>query len=157
MDRQIIQSFRDKVNEKDFVLFKYRDNNNKNLWNCICSAMDWIEVSVEYICRHPLRSVGPEQSIELYAYLASVDIIVEAVEQLHRVFFSLLQSTCLAAIGSAFTAIHLMRQTERILKRYGLVLARILLIWMTQKTPTTMRQKDLLHGQEDFRIPMISQ
>lgn len=88
MDRQIIQSFRDKVNEKDFVLFKYRDNNNKNLWNCICSAMDWIEVSVEYICRHPLRSVGPEQSIELYAYLASVDIIVEAVEQLHRVFFS---------------------------------------------------------------------
>jgi len=30
-------------------LFKYRDVNGKERWSCICSAMNWITVAMEYI------------------------------------------------------------------------------------------------------------
>lgn len=86
---KLIADFRDKVNDNlSWCFFKYRNNNNKNQWNCICSAMDWIEVSASYISSHNIFSLGVDQGIELYAFLSSVDIIVEAVEQLHRVIFA---------------------------------------------------------------------
>lgn len=88
IEHDLILKFRDAVNESDWCYFKYKNNENKNQWNCICSAMDWIEVSVNYIFNHPLTSIRGNQSIELYSYLACVDIIVEAIEQLHRVLFS---------------------------------------------------------------------
>lgn len=85
MDKQLIVDFRNWINENDWTLFKYRDKDNRNQWNCICSAMDWIDVSVQYISCHPLTAIRENQSIELFSYIASVDIIVEAVEQLYRV------------------------------------------------------------------------
>lgn len=89
LDLKLIADFRNKVNDNlSWCFFKYRNNNNKNQWNCICSAMDWIEVSANYICSHDIFSLGIDQGIELYAFLSSVDIIVEAVEQLHRVIFA---------------------------------------------------------------------
>lgn len=88
MDRKIIDDFRDWINENDWTLFKYRDKDNRNQWNCICSAMDWIDVSVQYMSCHPLTAIREYQSIELFSYIASVDIIVEAVEQLYRVICS---------------------------------------------------------------------
>lgn len=50
MDEQLIHVFRDRVNENYFVLHRYKDCKGKNKWNCICSAMDWISVSVHYLC-----------------------------------------------------------------------------------------------------------
>ena len=47
--------------------------------------MDWIDVAIQYMNGHPLTTIGENQSIELFSYLACVDIIVEAVEQLNRV------------------------------------------------------------------------
>lgn len=89
IDKQNINRFRDWVNSNDWTLFEYTDKStgtgNKNQWNCICSAMDWIDVSVQYIITHPLKSIRGDKSIELFAYIACVDIVVEAVEQLHRV------------------------------------------------------------------------
>ena len=86
IDKGLIDRFRNIVNESDFVLFKYINNNEKNHWNCICSAMDWITVASEYICTEPPS--GSLGSIETYAYISSVDIIVEAVQQLHRVLYN---------------------------------------------------------------------
>ena len=88
IDKKFLSEFRGEINLSDWCYFKYKNNNNRNQWNCICSAMDWIEVSAEYICAHPLSSIKSHQSIELYSYLSCVDIIVEAIEQLHRVIFS---------------------------------------------------------------------
>jgi len=89
LDLKLITDFRDKVNGNlSWCFFKYRNNNNKNQWNCICSAIDWIEVSANYISSHNIFSLGVDQGIELYAFLSSVDIVVEAVEQLHRVIFA---------------------------------------------------------------------
>ena len=87
MDISVINHFRDVVNSRGFTYFWYRTRSELNHWNCICSAMDWITVSVEHI-----NSVTPEKaksmsSIDVFAYISSVDIIVESVQQLYRVIF----------------------------------------------------------------------
>lgn len=84
----LIDRFRDKVNSNDFVLFKYHAVQGKDKWSCICSAMDWITVAIEYISdvRNGKRSCL--QSMEMFAYIASIDVVWEAVQQLHRVLFN---------------------------------------------------------------------
>lgn len=86
-DLQLIEKFRDKVNANDFVLFKYRNVNGKDKWSCICSAMDWIAVAMEYIDDVKNGKRSCLQSMEVFAYIASIDVVWEAVTQLHRVFF----------------------------------------------------------------------
>ena len=86
LDKQIITSFRNQINSDDWALFQYRKCNDK--WSCICSAMDWIDVSVDYLNSHPFSSIQSFQGIELYSRIACVDIIVEAIEQLNRVINS---------------------------------------------------------------------
>lgn len=44
--------------------------------------MDWITVAIEYISETHHRR---ENSIEVFAYISSIDIIIEAVQQLYRV------------------------------------------------------------------------
>lgn len=88
LDEKILQDFRCTVNHGDWTLFKYVNVDDKNKWNIICSAMDWIEVSVEYMNCHPLTKLWPRQSMEFFSYIACVYVMVEAVEQLHRVIFS---------------------------------------------------------------------
>lgn len=88
LELRLIDEFREAVNENDFAYFRYSNNNDKNQWNCICSAMDWITVAVEHLAGYPQKGVHNLRSIEMYSYIASVDIIVEAVQQLHRVIFS---------------------------------------------------------------------
>lgn len=87
-DIQLLNSFRDWINSNDWTFFEYTNKDSKNKWNCICSAMDWIDVSMQYIMAHPLASIRGNRSIELFSYLACIDIVVEAIEQLHRVIFS---------------------------------------------------------------------
>lgn len=84
---QLIEKFRDKVDANDFVLFKYRNVNGKDKWSCICSAMDWITVAMEYIDDVNKGKRSCLQSMEMFAYIASIDVVWEAVIQLHRVFF----------------------------------------------------------------------
>lgn len=85
---ELLYEFRGEVSTPGWCYHKYKNNNNRNQWNCICSAMDWIEVSINYIIDHPLDSIGAHESIEVYSFLSCVDIVVEAIEQLHRVVFS---------------------------------------------------------------------
>ena len=81
-----IEGFRDEVNRDKFVLSKYRMVNGKNQWGCICSAMDWITVAIEYIMQFH-TSKGNVQSMEMYAYISSIDVVWEGIQQLHRVLF----------------------------------------------------------------------
>ena len=48
MDSKLIDLFREKVNNNgaDLILHRYCNNNGKNQWSIICSAMDWISVVV---------------------------------------------------------------------------------------------------------------
>ena len=87
-DIQLLNNFRAWVNSNDWTFFEYTNKDNKNKWNCICSAMDWIDVSIRYINTHPLAAIRDDSSIELFSYLACVDIVVEAIEQLNRVINS---------------------------------------------------------------------
>lgn len=88
LNPDLISEFRAAVNCNDWALFEFRDKENRNKWNCICSAMDWIEVSANYLDTHPLSKIERDGSIELFAIISCIDIIIEAIEQLHRVIFS---------------------------------------------------------------------
>ena len=81
-----INEFRDEVNSDKFVLSKYKMVNGKNQWGCICSAMDWITVAIEYIMHFHVDK-GYIQSMEMYAYISSIDVVWEGIQQLHRVLF----------------------------------------------------------------------
>lgn len=65
MDSKLIDLFREKVNNNgaDFVLHRYRNNNGKNQWSIICSAMDWISVVVGEI---DVRKLSKKISIFIF-------------------------------------------------------------------------------------------
>ena len=85
MDINIIKRFQGIALEKDFAKFKYGTLNKLDQWSCIASAMDWITVSVEHINSISVDYRKNMSSIEVYAFISAIDIIVEAVQQLHRV------------------------------------------------------------------------
>ena len=90
MDKELVNKFRDKINDSPFVFSKFKNIKNKNQWNCICSAMDWIDVGIndidtvrnEYLNSHSLN-----KSIRFYFYVSCIDIVWESIQQLHRVLF----------------------------------------------------------------------
>ncbi|MBU5288280.1 hypothetical protein AALJ34_16755 [Paraclostridium bifermentans] len=87
MDKSIISRFRNFANKNvDFMIQHYIKENEKNLWNCICSCMDWIDVSVDYIncIKYDEENISCK-TMQIYSYISSIDIICEAITQLHRV------------------------------------------------------------------------
>ena len=87
--RDLIQKFRERANRNYYVLNKYRDYNGKNLWSCICSSMDWISVATSYLTEHPIPERNGNDdlsSVNVYTFISCVDMLFEAVKQLHRVF-----------------------------------------------------------------------
>ncbi|WP_369284392.1 hypothetical protein [Paraclostridium bifermentans] len=85
----IIKNFRDFINDNvDFVVDVYADKKGRNKWNCICSCMDWIDVSIEYIknIKYDEDNINIK-SMQVYAYISSIDVLWESVQQLHRVIF----------------------------------------------------------------------
>lgn len=88
LDITLIEKFRKKVNSNhSFVMTQYRNQQGKNLWNIICSSMDWITVAVDglpYIqLEHKNSNVA---SLNLMQLICSMDLIKESVHQLYRVF-----------------------------------------------------------------------
>ena len=73
MDSKLIDLFREKVNNNgaDLILHRYRNNNGKNQWSIICSAMDWISVVVGVM-----------------TFIVCIDVLWEAIQQLHRVLLN---------------------------------------------------------------------
>lgn len=93
LNPELIDKFRDKVNERPIFADKYVNIENKNKWNLICSAMDWITITVEGLPLINLKgnSKGPGynslQSLNLVQYIISIDILVESIIQLYRVLY----------------------------------------------------------------------
>ncbi len=87
IDIELITKFRDKVNSNSyFVLQRYKNVNEKNQWNIICSCMDWISVAIRnlYDMKNDNTNIDV-LSMQTYLYISSIDIIFEAIIQLHRV------------------------------------------------------------------------
>lgn len=89
MERTLINEFREKVNEQQLVFKMYHNRHGKNQWGIICSAMDWIAVVVDSIETDNLTSGNSnESSIKVMTFVMCIDVLWEAIQQLHRVFFS---------------------------------------------------------------------
>lgn len=88
MKQELLRAFRNKVNEENLILQIFRDQNSKNKWSILCSAMDWIEVSISGIDISELsRGNDNQASIKMITFISCIDIMWEAVQQLHRVLF----------------------------------------------------------------------
>jgi len=89
IDDKRITAFRDLVNDNNRFVFKaYSNNGGKNQWNLICSSMDWISVAIRNLHSFPsLDSNIDVRVMQIYSLISSIDIVYEAVRQLHRVFF----------------------------------------------------------------------
>lgn len=89
MDRKLFDVFREKVNEHDLVFQMYHDRNGKDQWSIICSAMDWIEVVIDEIDEKKLfRENDNASSVKIMTFINCIDVLWEAIQQLHRVFFA---------------------------------------------------------------------
>ncbi len=90
-EKKIIDDFREQANAFDWACItysnRYRDGKQRDDWSLICSAMDWIDVAARYLRKYPLPRDRAE-SMEVLAYILSIDNIVEAVTQLHSVVLS---------------------------------------------------------------------
>lgn len=89
MDSYLANKFREKVNEYDMVYHLYHDREGKNQWGIICSAMDWLDVVVGEIDISRLGTTNDNQSsVKMMTFISCIDVLWEAVQQLHRVFVS---------------------------------------------------------------------
>lgn len=89
--KELLVRFRERVNRNNYVLNKYRNINGRNKWSCICSSMDWISVATTYLSDHPIPIQNGNDdltSVNVYTYISCVDMVFEAIKQLHRVFVS---------------------------------------------------------------------
>lgn len=90
MDKELANKFRDKINESPFICSQFSNIENKNKWNCICSAMDWIDVGIsdiDTVRNEYLEAKSLSKSIRFYFYISCIDIVWESIQQLHRVLF----------------------------------------------------------------------
>lgn len=77
---ELAYRFRERANQNMFLLAKYSNINGKDLWGCICSAMDWIDVGVQYIEKfQPSGRHGLQNCIEIYSFITAIDITYEAI------------------------------------------------------------------------------
>lgn len=88
MDNGLLHEFREKINKDYMVLHIFRNKNDKNKWSVLCSAMDWIEVSLEGIEPSLLsRGNDNKSSIKMITFVSCIDILWESIQQIHRVLF----------------------------------------------------------------------
>lgn len=87
LDCNLYNNLRARVNLDNFVYFYYNNRNGKNNFNCICSAMDWIDLALEYINNYELNYNDSlnKQGIDFYTYISCIDIICQSINQLSRV------------------------------------------------------------------------
>lgn len=85
-----ISEFRELVNDNSsFVCKQYKNKNGKNLWNPICSCMDWITVSIRFLQDAPeLNENIDVRVMQMYSFISAIDIVTESITQLHRVFIN---------------------------------------------------------------------
>jgi len=88
MTKELLTIFREEVTDDDLTYHIYKNKDGKNKWSVICSAMDWIEVVVEGIDLSRVQHGNDnESSMKLMMFISCIDVLWEAVQQLHRVLF----------------------------------------------------------------------
>ena len=90
MNDKLIREFRKEVNDGQFVFRHYVNADGKNHWSCICSAMDWISMSVsgiDFDIDVPVLGADSDATWKVLLLLMQVASVKEAVAQLHRVFY----------------------------------------------------------------------
>lgn len=89
IDDTLITDFRDVVNEGEFAYSYFINRYGKNQFSPICSCMDWISVSVRNLMNFPELSEDIDvKAMQVYSLISSIDIAVEALQQLHRIIES---------------------------------------------------------------------
>ncbi|HFJ9441201.1 TPA: hypothetical protein ACGW7M_004334 [Bacillus albus] len=89
LDPELLNKFEDKFREcEDFLIDKYRDANGRNKINVIISAKDWLYTIVNGMPHIDLKHENQDyRSLNLLQYLCTIDVLVEAIQQLERVFW----------------------------------------------------------------------
>lgn len=89
LDYSLIEDFRDVVNEGEFAYHYFINKDGKNQFSPMCSCMDWISVSIRYIKHFPAFSDDIDvKAMQFYSLISSIDIVVEAITQLHRIIMN---------------------------------------------------------------------
>lgn len=88
MTQDILTAFRNEVTKDELTYRIFANKDGKNKWSVICSAMDWIDVVVSGInLSRVQRGNDNESSMKLMMFISCIDVLWEAVQQLHRVLF----------------------------------------------------------------------
>lgn len=89
LNDSLINDFRDAVNDGEFVYHYFANKDGRNQFNPICSCMDWITVAVRSISNFPELSDDIDvKAMQVYSLISSIDIVTEAVGQLHRIIMN---------------------------------------------------------------------
>ncbi|SFD39832.1 hypothetical protein SAMN05428981_101221 [Bacillus sp. OV194] len=92
LDEKLIEQFRNAVNNEIFFQEKFKNFKGKNKWNIICSAMDWITVTVDGLPNITLKHAkglgyNHTEALSLIQYIITIDILTDAIRQLFRVLY----------------------------------------------------------------------
>ena len=72
--RDLSKKFREKANEYEFLLSQYSNRNGRDLWSCICSSMDWIDVGVQYIENfQPPNRPSLLNCMEIFSFIQAIE------------------------------------------------------------------------------------
>lgn len=89
LNDSLIRGFRDAVNDEGFAYHYFANKDGRNQFNPICSCMDWITVAVRSISNFPELSEDIDvKAMQVYSLISSIDIVTEAVGQLHRIIMN---------------------------------------------------------------------
>ncbi|WHX29428.1 hypothetical protein QNK09_20400 [Brevibacillus agri] len=88
LDDSLLQQFKQAVfDHDDFLINAYCDFNGENRWNLICSAKDWLSVSVNGLPYIDLNhEIDDVRSLNVAQLIMTYDIVVESVKKLFQVF-----------------------------------------------------------------------
>lgn len=88
-NHELLRRFRDQFNTGDFGYLHYRSRNGNDDFSAICSAMDWIEVAVDFLnCFRISRNRDNKMSMDILTLIMAVDIIYSCITTMHRVIFN---------------------------------------------------------------------
>lgn len=90
IDSNKISNFRDLINSNSsFIFEKYQNKDGKNLFNLVCSCMDWLTVSVRHLESQSEKSDNIDtRAMQMFSLISSIDLVSESIFQLHRVFIN---------------------------------------------------------------------
>ncbi|MHA6481657.1 hypothetical protein ACX1C1_07110 [Paenibacillus sp. strain BS8-2] len=84
----LLDQFKQAVSDHDdYLINSYSNYNGKNLWSLICSAKDWLSVSVNGLPYIDLNHSDDDvRSLNVLQLITTYDLVLQSIEQLYRVF-----------------------------------------------------------------------